>query len=152
MSDSDSSKSSGYGGPAASVPQRINATDIVAGGGGPTDALGRFNATPFSDRNSLASHLSGANNETAKLFDILNYPATSELTYHAFAWMYTRSTFARTVVDKVAGDTWQDAPTIRDTGRRDDEPETDFEKACRKLINGDTLRRGLGHRWFVGDQ
>lgn len=153
MSDSDpSSSSSGYGGPKARVPQRINATDIVAGGGGPTDALGRFNATPFSDRTSFAKHLSGANNETAQLFDLLNYPATYELTYHAFAWMYTRSTFARTIIDKVSGDTWQDAPTIRDTGRRDDDRETDFERGCRKLINGDTLRRGLSHRWFVADQ
>ena len=141
----DSPHNGRYDGPLASTPRRLNAADL-------TNALPGGTSLQDFSRADIARNRQSDYGTKRNLYEALGYPQTDEITYEGLFGKYLRDPIARTIVDKPAEDTWQDPPKITDTGDpEDDREETEFEEAVRRLLDGETTRKSLAHRWFVAD-
>lgn len=109
-------------------------------------------STGPGSRDALADMLEG-DEENPTLWQAVSYPSGGALDDFAVHWLrYDRQGTAAGIIDKLAGDTWQETPTIYDGDDTADDTDSDFEEQITALFSGDPLRRKPLHRFKVADR
>lgn len=102
----------------------------------------RINAAPTRADLSYG----GRDHLATRLWDAVNYPAESDLSFTTYWTRFERTSELRGIINKFAQDTWQDLPEIEDAAETDD--PTDFERDVEELFQRRGLR-GSPKQWFL---
>ncbi|MBS3775804.1 MAG: DUF1073 domain-containing protein [Bacteroidales bacterium] len=94
-------------------------------------------------RSQLAAKQGSQYDGDRKIYEALGYP-TDTLKFSDFYARYERQDMAKAIIDKPVNATWRGGLKIRESGERDGDKETDFEKAYKDLDK----RLGL-KKWFT---
>lgn len=86
------------------------------------------------------------------VWSAVNYPNDEQLQFESYYIRYIRQPEAKAVIDKPVNDTWSGDPIIKDTGRDDNEPPSEFESAVGELMSGKHTRRQPTERLKVLDK